>query len=101
MALSVLSKSICFQQHLELEQLTKSREAISTAIWREIARVLRDYVHRTDHRRLHLAELKRLDAESAAEITEHQERMRKAEVKILDNFGSDESSIIFRWRSFI
>lgn len=69
------------QQHLELEKLTKSREAVSAAIWREIARLLREYVQRTDHRRLHLAELKRLDAESAAEITENQERIRRAKVR--------------------
>lgn len=56
---------------------------ITGTIWRDISELLRDYVLRTDKRRAQLADMKRLDAESAAEISQNQERIDLKEVKIM------------------
>lgn len=69
-----------FQYRLELGNMTTSREGICSAIWRQIAAVLRAYVQQTDNRRMHLAELRKLDAESATEIVSNQERIKQEEV---------------------
>lgn len=52
--------------------MTKNREAISTTIWKQIAAVVKAYVIQTDKRRAHLAELQRIDADSALEVAKNQ-----------------------------
>lgn len=60
--------------------MRKEREDILCAIWKQIANVLRLHVDNVDKKRSHLAELKRLDAESAAEILKNQDRINQEEV---------------------
>ncbi|XP_023021023.2 dynein regulatory complex subunit 2 [Leptinotarsa decemlineata] len=66
----------------KLNNLRKSREGISGAIWKQIAETVEQYVTQTDLRRSHLAELKRLDSESAVEIFKNEERIKKEEIAI-------------------
>jgi hypothetical protein len=68
------------QFRLQLDSFVKQRENRCGALWREIATVIKSHVTQTDARRLHLAELKRIDAESAAEIATNQERINCQEV---------------------
>ncbi|CAH1376869.1 unnamed protein product [Tenebrio molitor] len=67
---------------LQLDSFVKQRENRCGALWREIATVIKSHVTQTDARRLHLAELKRIDAESAAEIATNQERINCQEEEI-------------------
>lgn len=72
--------SFIFQFKLSIGKLKKEREDILNAIWKQIANVLRVHVENVDKKRAHMAELKRLDAESAAEILKSQERINQEEV---------------------
>ncbi|KAK9887970.1 hypothetical protein WA026_000261 [Henosepilachna vigintioctopunctata] len=65
-----------------LGALIAGREAKSAALWRRIACSVRLYVRRTDTRRHHMAELRRLDAESAIEIADNEERIKRLEDSI-------------------
>lgn len=56
------------------------RENLLDALWKQVAAVLRAHVENVDKKRSHLAELHRLDAESAAEIAKHQARINNEEV---------------------
>ncbi|KAK9752744.1 hypothetical protein QE152_g4002 [Popillia japonica] len=66
----------------EFKNLRKKNCVITGTIWRDISELLRDYVLRTDKRRAQLADMKRLDAESAAEISQNQERIDLKEIEI-------------------
>ncbi|KAJ8929838.1 hypothetical protein NQ314_017441 [Rhamnusium bicolor] len=83
--------SLTFQA--KLRNIKKSREGVSGAIWRQIATVVKLYVQQTDSRRLHLAELKRLDAESAAEIAKNQDRISREE-QLIKFLKSEEYSLL-------
>ncbi|RZB39597.1 hypothetical protein BDFB_001232 [Asbolus verrucosus] len=74
--------SYLLQFRLQLDSFVKQREGHCAAIWGQIAAVVNSHVSQTDARRLHLAELKRLDAESAAEIATNQERINSQEAEI-------------------
>ncbi|KAJ8923075.1 hypothetical protein NQ315_001627 [Exocentrus adspersus] len=63
----------------KLSSMRSAREKTCGDLWRQIAGVVRLCVHQTDSRRMHLAELRRLDAESAIEIADNEERIRKKE----------------------
>lgn len=60
--------------------MKKEREDICSALWKQIASVLRIHVENVDKKRSHLAELQRLDAESADEIVKNQGRINQEEV---------------------
>lgn len=60
--------------------MIKSKDVISSVIWKDIAHVVRNYVQQTDKNRAHLAELIQLDAKSAVEISTSQERINAEEV---------------------
>ncbi|KAI4456301.1 nyd-sp28 protein [Holotrichia oblita] len=66
----------------EFKNLRKKNCETTGAIWRDISELLRDYVSKTDKRRAQLADMKRLDAESAAEINQNQERIDLKEIEI-------------------
>ncbi|KAJ8980972.1 hypothetical protein NQ317_013426 [Molorchus minor] len=63
----------------KLGRLMESCGKVSDAIWSQIATVVKQYVQRTDPNRIHLEDMRRSDAESAAEITDNEERIRKKE----------------------
>ncbi|XP_015838433.1 dynein regulatory complex subunit 2 isoform X2 [Tribolium castaneum] len=67
---------------IELASYTKRRQSHCAALWRQIATAIKSSVSQTDTKRLHLAELNRLDAESAAEIALNQERITLQEEAI-------------------
>ncbi|XP_045476800.1 dynein regulatory complex subunit 2 [Harmonia axyridis] len=65
-----------------LRHMITSREASCANLWKRIAHSVRQYVRRTDTRRHHMAELRKLDAESATEISDNQERIMRLEDSI-------------------
>ncbi|EFA09003.2 Coiled-coil domain-containing protein 65-like Protein [Tribolium castaneum] len=71
-----------FRFRIELASYTKRRQSHCAALWRQIATAIKSSVSQTDTKRLHLAELNRLDAESAAEIALNQERITLQEEAI-------------------
>ncbi|XP_066151654.1 dynein regulatory complex subunit 2 [Euwallacea fornicatus] len=62
-----------------LRTLRKIRQETEKALWSQILKVIRSYVQRTDIRRSHLQELRRIDAESAEEIRNNEERIIREE----------------------
>lgn len=70
-----------FQFRIKLDSYRKHREGQCKALWKQIATIIKSHVTQTDTRRLHFAELKRLDTESAAEIVLNKERINFQEVK--------------------
>lgn len=63
-----------------LKNVRKTRGETESALWKQILEVIRQYVQKTDVRRSHLQELRRIDAESAEEIRDNEEKMIKEEV---------------------
>ncbi|KAG5900184.1 hypothetical protein JTB14_035329 [Gonioctena quinquepunctata] len=76
----------------KINNLRGTRESVSGAIWKQIAATVGQFVSQTDLRRSHLAELKRLDAESAAEIAVNEERIRREKISI-DNLEEECTSV--------
>ncbi|XP_066246793.1 dynein regulatory complex subunit 2 [Euwallacea similis] len=70
---------ISFQNNSALRTLRKTRQETEMALWTQILKVVRLYVQRTDVRRSHLQELRRIDAESAEEIRNNEERIIRKE----------------------
>ncbi|XP_030755341.1 dynein regulatory complex subunit 2 [Sitophilus oryzae] len=64
---------------VKLSNLRRTRGDVEVALWRQLSQVVRSYVQKTDARRCHLQELRRLDAESAEEIRRNEERMNSEE----------------------
>ncbi|XP_018568844.1 coiled-coil domain-containing protein 65 [Anoplophora glabripennis] len=79
---------------VQLSQKQNSREAMCGALWRQLATVVRLYVQQTDSRRMHLAELRGLDAESALEIAENEERMKRQE-SLINQLENDHDNMLF------
>ncbi|XP_019869399.2 dynein regulatory complex subunit 2 [Aethina tumida] len=66
----------------EIKKMRRSRETISNSLWRQIATVIRLHIQQTDVRRMHFAELKTLDFESASEISRNQDTINLMEHEI-------------------
>ncbi|XP_056643771.1 dynein regulatory complex subunit 2 isoform X2 [Diorhabda sublineata] len=63
----------------KLEKMRSAREEVCCTIWRGIEKTIQDYIDKTNPWRMHIAELKRLDRESAEEISRNKERILQDE----------------------
>ncbi|XP_060522522.1 dynein regulatory complex subunit 2-like [Cylas formicarius] len=70
---------IKYENNAKLSQLSKTCGQTQAAIWRQIFQITKLYVQGTNTRRSHLAELQRLDAESAIEVQANEERINVEE----------------------
>ncbi|XP_044758970.1 dynein regulatory complex subunit 2-like [Coccinella septempunctata] len=75
-------KNVSIQNEESIRHMITIRDAACASLWRRMAQSVRQYVRRTDARRHHMAELRKLDAESATEISDNQERITKLENSI-------------------
>ncbi|KAH1016814.1 hypothetical protein HUJ04_007983 [Dendroctonus ponderosae] len=62
-----------------LRLLCKTRAETESVLWRQILEVVHLYVRKTDVRRSHLSELRRIDAESSDEVQKNEKRLVKDE----------------------
>lgn len=53
--------------------MQKERQGISANVWKEVSKVLKEYVKYTDSHRLHYVELKMLDEQNFKEVTKNEE----------------------------
>ncbi|XP_050506978.1 girdin isoform X1 [Diabrotica virgifera virgifera] len=64
----------------KIDQMRQDREEVCSFIWNDIEAMVQEYIERTDPRRMHLAELKILDSETAIEVVQNKERIQQEEV---------------------
>ncbi|KAH1026228.1 hypothetical protein HUJ05_010776 [Dendroctonus ponderosae] len=62
-----------------LRLLCKTRAETESVLWRQILEIVHLYVRKTDVRRSHLSELRRIDAESSDEVQKNEKRLVKDE----------------------
>ncbi|KAF5308043.1 hypothetical protein FQR65_LT06418 [Abscondita terminalis] len=68
---------------MELRQTQKEHEKIICALWKEISNVVISQLQQTELKRLHLAELQKLDNAASSIIAQHNQEMSKQEQEIL------------------
>ncbi|XP_072384937.1 dynein regulatory complex subunit 2 isoform X1 [Diabrotica undecimpunctata] len=63
----------------KIDKMRQAREEVCSFIWNDIEATVQRYIERTDPRRMHLAELKILDSETAIEVIQNKERIQQEE----------------------